>query len=318
MLTNLTKSNDSASTRCGTDTAPGPTVSDGSRPYLGHGVGLRVPHYEHALQCGLDVDWVECITENFFGGGGRPMAVLERLRRDMPIVFHGVSLGVASVTEPSKSYLDRVSALVDRFEPAWVSDHACWTHHGGKHSHDLLPVPYTEECLQLVTRNVLRVQERLRRPLVLENVSSYVAYRVSEMAEWEFLSELVRRSGCKLLLDVNNVLVSGVNHDFDPHQFIEGVPADTVWQLHLANHTNRGHYRFDSHEGPVPEAVWNLYAHALEHLGRVSTLVEWDEGIGEWEELRAQQRRAKAVEAQWERGGGCSEQRHPESTRASQ
>jgi uncharacterized protein (UPF0276 family) len=263
-----------------------------------------VPHYERALNEGLDVDWVECISENYFGGGGRPLAVLERLRRDMPLVFHGVSLGIGSVSGPSSSTLDRLAALIARFEPAWVSDHLCWTHHAGKHSHDLLPLPYTEESLRLVTLHVQRVQEQLARPLVLENVSSYVAYRVSQMNEWEFLSELSERSGCKLLVDLNNVVVNAANHGFDPKQYIDALPASAVWQLHLANHADRGHYRFDSHKGRVPEAVWQLYLYALQRWGEVSTLVEWDEAIPEWDVLRAEQRRAAEIEADWQRSRG--------------
>ncbi len=269
------------------------------RPYLGHGVGLRVPHYELALNEGLDVDWVECITENYLGGGGRPRAVLERLRRDMPLVFHGVSMGIGSVEGPSDSYLTRIRELFDIFEPAWVSDHLCWTHHGGKHSHDLLPLPYTEEALELVSAHVARVQDVLARPLILENVSSYLTYQTSTLEEWEFLTELVRRTGCRLLLDLNNVIVSAENHGFSAMDFVHGVPIDAVWQFHLANHTHFGHYRFDSHKGAVPEEVWRLYDAVLPHFGRVSTLVEWDEDIPTWEVLRAQQREAARRERRW-------------------
>jgi uncharacterized protein (UPF0276 family) len=254
------------------------------------------------LHDGLDVDWVECITENYFGGGGRPAAVLARLRKDMPLVLHGVSMGIGSVTGPSSDYLARLCALVERFEPAWVSDHLCWTNWAGKHSHDLLPLPYTEECLRLVISHVQHVQDQLGRPLVLENVSSYVGYRVSEMSEWEFLCELVQRSGCKLLLDLNNVVVSAANHGFDAQQYIDALPAEAIWQVHLANHTDRGHYRFDSHAGNVPEIVWRLYAYALGRLGKISTLIEWDEAIPEWEVLREERFRAARIEAEWLRG----------------
>lgn len=263
-----------------------------TRPYLGHGVGLRVPHYQQALEQGLDVDWVECISENFFGGGGRPRAVLRRLRRDMPIVFHGVSMGIGSPDGPSDEYLRKLAELVQEFEPAWLSDHLCWTHLNGQHSHDLLPLPYTEEALAVVCRNLDRVQTRLGRPLVLENVSSYVAFNHSSMSEWKFLSELAKRSGCKLLLDINNVVVSATNHEFDPRAFVDGVPSDAVWQFHLANHESRRHYKFDSHIGRVPAEVWQLYEYAVSKLGRVSTLVEWDDEIPDWEVLRDQQREA--------------------------
>ncbi len=278
-------------------TNPGPASF--GRPYLGHGVGLRVPHYDLALSTGLDVDWVECITENYLGGGGRPRAVLERLRKDMPLVFHGVSMGIGSVQGPSDHYLSQIKELFQLFEPAWVSDHLCWTHHAGNHSHDLLPLPYTDEALQIVTTNVHRVQDCLGRPLVMENVSSYLTYRNSTMSEWDFLAELVHGTGCKLLLDLNNVIVSAENHGFSPTQFVEALPQDAVWQFHLANHTNYGHYRLDSHKGAVPNEVWQLYEAVLPRFGRVSTLVEWDEDIPEWEVLRADQRHAARIEAAW-------------------
>lgn len=272
-----------------------PTIAT-DRPYLGHGVGLRVPHYARALREGLAVDWVEAISENFFGGGGRPAAVLDALRPDMPVVFHGVGMGIASPQPPSDDYLERVRRLCERWEPAWISDHLCWTHFGGHHSHDLLPVPYTEAALARIARHVDHVQSSLGRVLVLENVSSYVAYAQSEMPEWEFIVELVRRTGCKLLLDLNNVIVSAFNHGFDPHEFVDAMPVDGVWQFHLANHTQREGYKFDDHRGPVPDAVWELYQHALGRFGRVSTLVEWDEDVPEFETLAAQSERAARIE----------------------
>ena len=264
-------------------------------PFLGHGVGLRVPHYARALEGGLDVDWVELITENFFGEGGRPRAVLEALRRaDLPLVFHGVSMSIGSLSGPSADYLARLKALADAFEPAWISDHLCWTSFEGHYSHDLLPLPYTEEALALVTANVSRVQEALGRALLLENVSSYVGFELSEMPEWEFVSELSRRSGCFILLDLNNIIVSAHNHGFSPEQYLEGVPRDRVRQFHLANHSHTATHKFDDHRGAVPACVWELYARALERFGPVSSLVEWDEEVPSWDTLRAEQRKARA------------------------
>jgi uncharacterized protein (UPF0276 family) len=263
-----------------------------SFPFLGHGVGLRVPHYARALESGLDVDWVEVITENFFGGGGRPRAVLERLRRDLPLVFHGVSLGIGDVHGPSSDYLERVSELCRSFEPAWVSDHLCWTSLGGHHSHDLLPLPYTEECLGVVVAAVERAQTALGRPLLLENVSSYVGFAASQMPEWEFLSEVARRSGCSILLDLNNVLVSAHNHGFSPADYLAGAAPDKIVQFHLANHSDLPGLKFDDHRGAVPDAVWALYEQALARFGPVSSLVEWDEDVPAWEVLRAEQRSA--------------------------
>jgi uncharacterized protein (UPF0276 family) len=253
-----------------------------SFPRLGHGVGLRLPHYERALAGGLEVDWIEVVSENFFGAGGRPRAVLAAVRRERPLVFHGVSLGVGSLAPPDTAYLARLRELCDEMEPAWVSDHVCWTRLDDRYAHELLPLPLTEEALAVTVENTLRAQEALRRPLVLENVSSYVTYAASEMSEWEFLSELARRSGCSLLLDLNNVLVSACNHGFDPEQYLAGLPPERVVQFHLANHTRRDGYRFDDHRGPVPPEVWALFEAACRRFGAVSSLVEWDEDIPAW------------------------------------
>ena len=273
---------------------------------LGHGVGLRLRHYDRALagDVGRDVDWVEVVSENFFGPqggapGGRPRAVLERIRADRPVVLHGVSLGPGSVDPPSPRYLSTLRALCDWIEPAWVSDHLCWGAAGGHHAHELLPLPYTEEALRIVVEHVERAQEVLGRRLLLENVSSYVSYAASTMPEHEFLMEVARRADCLVLLDVNNVVVSGCNHGFDPHEYVDGIDPARVWQLHLANHSDRGTHRFDDHRGPVPAEVWSLYEHALRRLGPVSTLIEWDQEVPPWEELVAQrdeaERRAVAV-----------------------
>ncbi|MEY2931242.1 MAG: hypothetical protein RL033_1991, partial [Pseudomonadota bacterium] len=209
------------------------------------------------------------------------------------------SLGVGSAGPPVQRYLAQLRELVETYEPAWVSDHLCWGHHfagegSGVFSHDLLPLPYTEEALAHVVQNVQRVQEALRRPILLENVSSYLSYAHSQLTEWEFLAEVSQRSGCLLLLDLNNILVSAHNHGFSPEQYLAGVPADRIQQLHLANHSQLPTHKFDDHRGPVPEAVWQLYEAAWRRFGPVSSLVEWDEDVPPWEELRAQQREAAA------------------------
>lgn len=262
---------------------------------LGHGVGLRVPHYPRALAGELDVDWVEVISENFFGGGGRPRAVLQAIReRGIPLVFHGVSMSVGSPGAPTPEYLSRLSELVDAFEPAWVSDHLCWSCLGRHYSHDLLPLPYTEEALRVVVENVARAQDRLRQPILLENVSSYVAFRASQMPEWEFLSEVAARSGCFILFDLNNIIVSAHNHGYAPEQYLAGVAPEKVKQFHLANHSDAPTHKFDDHRGAVPDVVWRLYEEALRRFGPVPSLVEWDEDVPSWETLRAEQRQAKA------------------------
>jgi uncharacterized protein (UPF0276 family) len=280
------------------------------RSFLGHGVGLRVPHYERALSGGLDVDWIEVISENFFGGGGRPHAVLERIRRELPLVLHGVSLGIGSADPPSAHYLRRLKELADRYQPAWVSDHLCWGQVGGVFSHELLPLPYTEEALAHVVRQLGRAQEQLQRPLLLENVSSYVRYAQSQLTEWEFLAEVACRSGCLILLDLNNVLVSAYNHGFAPEQYLAGVPGERVQQLHLANHSTRVTHKFDDHRGPVPEEVWQLAEAAWRRFGPVSSSIEWDEEVPSWERLRAEQReaarRAGCARAEAARGGVSS------------
>lgn len=277
------------------DRGPVPALTTSARPFLGHGVGLRTRHFARALVQGLDVDWVEAISENFFGAGGRPLATLDAIRRDIPVVLHGVGLGVGSPDAPDRGYLDRLQVLIDRIEPAWVSDHLCWSSVRGEHSHALLPLPYTEEALHAVAERIARVQDILGRRILIENVSSYVGFRANEIPEWEFLAALAERADCLLLLDLNNVIVSARNHGWDPQAYLAGIPGERVWQFHLANHTDRGLYKFDSHLGPVPEEVWQLYRDALRVWGPVSSLVEWDEDVPAWEELRDEQRKAAAI-----------------------
>ena len=265
-----------------------------ARPYLGHGVGLRRRHYDRALRGELDVDWVEVISENFFGEGGRPLAVLERVRSDMPVVLHGVSMGIGSPEPPPADYLRRLRRLSDRIEPAWISDHLCWGHLGGVYSHELLPLPLTEAALDRVVQRVDAVQEALGRRILLENVSSYLTFREDSIPEWEFLAEIARRADSRILLDLNNILVSAHNHGFDPDEYLRGIPGERVWQFHLARHSDRGAYRFDDHCGSVTPEVWGLFEAALRRYGPVSSIVEWDEGVPAWELLRAEQREASA------------------------
>ncbi len=266
------------------------------RRHLGHGAGIRVPHFDHALARGLAVDVVEVLSENYLAGGGRPAAVLERLRRDMPVVCHGVSLGLGSPDPPAAAHLARLRALFERIEPAWVGDHLCWGGFGGHHSHDLLPLPFTEAAISRLVDHIGRVQDALRRQLVLENVSSYVGFTASAMPEWEFVREVIERADALMLLDVNNVIVSAANFGFDPITYVEALPSDRIVQLHLANHSDRGHYKFDSHAGAVPAEVWSLYDHVARVHGPITTIVEWDEDIGDVEDLLAQRRIAVARE----------------------
>lgn len=263
-----------------------------SRRDLGHGVGLRPKHYGRVLAGPPGADWFEVISENFLVPGGRPLAVLERVRAQVPVVLHGVSLGIGSTDPLNEKYLRELRALADRVQPAWISDHLCWGSLGGRYAHDLLPLPFTAEALDHVVRRVVQVQEALGRQILLENVSSYVTYRASLMPEHEFQAEVARRADCGILLDVNNVYVSAQNHGFDAHEYLRGIPVDRVGQFHLAGLQDKGKYLLDSHDGPVIDPVWALYRAAVARFGRVSTLIEWDDRIPEYEVLLGESRRA--------------------------
>ena len=265
---------------------------------LGHGIGLRTAHFAAFLAGRPPVDWVEVVSENFMAPGGRPIAVLEKVRADLPVVLHGVSLAIGSVDPLPERYLVALRALLDRIEPALVSDHLCWGTHRGRYLHDLLPLPYTDESLAHVAARVHAVQERLGRPLLLENPSAYLAFQDSTMAEWEFLAELTRQTGCGLLLDVNNVYVSARNLGFEPTDYLRGLPADRVGYLHLAGHSDQGRYLLDSHDAAVPAPVWALHREAVRLLGRAPTLVEWDDAIPPLEVVVAERDRAAASEAE--------------------
>ena len=267
-------------------------------PFLGHGVGLRPKHFQQLWDGTARVDWFEAISENYMVAGGRPRAALERARSMAPLVLHGVSLSIGSTDPLDEAYLRALGALIARVEPAWVSDHLCSSGVGGHYAHDLLPLPYTEEALAHVVRRVVAVQERLGRQILIENVSSYLTYTHSTLAEWEFLGAVAERADCGLLLDVNNVYVSATNHGFSADAYLAGLPPDRVGQIHLAGHTDMGTYLFDTHDAPVIEPVWDLYRQALRRFGRVSTLVEWDDHIPELDVVCAEAERARAVEAE--------------------
>ena len=265
-------------------------------PHLGHGLGLRREHYAHVLREKPRVDWFEVISENFMVPGGNPRRVLREVRQHYPVVLHGVSLSIGTTDPLNLAYLDELKTLAAEVEPEWVSDHLCWGTAGGKNSHDLLPLPYTEEALAHVVERVERVQERLGRRILLENVSSYLTFVESSMPEWEFLSEVSRRADCGILLDVNNIYVSAHNHGFDPLTYLDGIPGERVGQLHLAGHSEIGELLLDTHDHAVPDRVWDVYRAFLERHGPRPTLVEWDAHIPEWDELVAQSRRAAEIE----------------------
>lgn len=261
----------------------------------GYGLGLRPEHYrELAEGAAPGVEWLEILTENYLVPGGKPLAFLDRIRARYPVVMHGVSLSIAGTDALDEDYLRAVEALADRVEPAWISDHLCWTGVGGTNLHDLLPIPFTSRALAHVAERVSRVQERLRRPLLLENVSSYARFAGDQMTEWEFLAALVKRSGCELLLDVNNVYVNAVNHGFDAWRYINGLPRAAVRQIHLAGHTRDGEYLVDTHDAPVCDAVWELYEHSVACFGPVPAMIERDDHIPPLAELVAELDTARA------------------------
>ena len=273
------------------------TDSPARRPFLGFGLGLRPEHYLEVLEGRPAVDWFEIISENYLVDGGKPLHYLDRIREHYPMVMHGVSLSIGSSDPLDPEYLAGLKRLAGRVEPAWVSDHLCWTGVGGRNLHDLLPLPYTEEAIAHVAERVGRVQDYLGRQILLENVSSYVTYTDSRVPEWEFLSAVAERADCRILLDVNNVYVSAHNHQFDPLEYLDGVPRERVWQIHLAGHSHNGPLIIDTHDHPVPDPVWELYVEAVARLGPVSTMIERDDDIPPLDVLLDELARARSVAA---------------------
>ncbi|HVU51514.1 MAG TPA: DUF692 domain-containing protein [Polyangia bacterium] len=267
-------------------------------PALGHGIGLRAEHYAAVLSNPPPVDWFEVISDNFMVPGGNPRRVLRAVRERWPVVLHGVSLSLGGTDPLDARYLDELAALAREVEPAIVSDHLCWGGHGGAYAHDLLPLPFTEEALAHVAERVLRVQDRLKRRILVENVSSYVAFTQSTMAEQEFLAALAERADCGLLLDVNNVFVSAHNHGFDARAFIDAIPIGRVGQFHLAGHSTLGALLLDTHDHPVRDEVWALYRQAVARFGAAPTLVEWDDKLPPLARVVEESLRAKAVAAE--------------------
>jgi len=268
------------------------------RPSIqGFGLGLRPEHYRDFIDRRPAVDWMEVISENYLVPGGKPLHHLDAIRRDYPMVMHGVSLSIGGTDPLDLGYLRELKALADRIQPGWISDHLCWTGVNHQNLHDLLPLPYTEAALRHLGDRVSQVQDTLGRRLVLENVSSYVSFAADEMSEAEFIVELLKRADCQLLLDVNNVYVSSVNHGFDPEAFIDAMPADRVVQIHLAGHQNHGDHLIDTHDAPVCDAVWALYRHTVQRLGAVPTMIERDDHIPPLDELLAELAQARSVAA---------------------
>lgn len=265
-----------------------------SLPNLGIGLGLRTVHYTHILEQSPDVEWFEILSENYMQTAGRPLYYLDRIAERYPVVMHGVSMSIGSTDPLDFEYLKELRALRDRTGARWLSDHLCWTGAAGKNTHDLLPLPYTEESLRHVADRVRRVQDFLGAPIALENASSYLEYEGSTMKEWEFLAELAKLSDCALLLDVNNVYVSAKNHGYSPSDYMNAVPYDRVVQIHVAGHTDNGTHVIDTHIGPVIDPVWELAAEAYARASGASVLLEWDAEIPSFEQTYAEALRARA------------------------
>jgi uncharacterized protein (UPF0276 family) len=274
--------------------------------YLGFGLGLRIPHYEAILEACPAVDWFEVLSENYMVPGGKPLYYLDRIRERYPVVMHGVSMSIGSSDPLNLEYLSALKRLADRIQPKWISDHLCWTGVEGVNLHDLMPLPYTEDALKHVASRVEQVQDFLGRRILLENVSSYVSYKQSEMPEWEFLRELAERADCLILLDINNIYVSSYNHGFDPLDYLNGIAVDRVQQFHLAGHRNLGDYIIDTHDEAVIDPVWDLYARAVKRFGPISTMIERDDNIPPLDELLAELAYARNIAQQVNRGAAVA------------
>ena len=265
--------------------------------YLGFGLGLRTEHYNDILESKPPIDWFEALSENYMIPGGKPLDYLDKIRANYPVVMHGVSLSIGSTADVDYNYLRDLKKLASRIEPAWISDHLCWTGVHGQNIHDLLPLPYTEETVKHVAERVKIVQDYLGRQILLENVSSYASYIDSNMAEWEFITQIAESADCLLLLDVNNIYVSSYNHQFDAKAFIDGVPAKRIQQIHLAGHNNHGDYIIDTHDAPIIDPVWDLYEYAIARFGQVSTMIERDDKMPALEVLVEELAIARTISA---------------------
>lgn len=269
-------------------------------PSPGFGLGLRTDHYTEILAstpAASGVDWFEILSENYLSGGGQPLAMLDQIRRDYPMVMHGVSMSIGTPEGPSDAYLRALRTLIERVQPLWVSDHLCWTGTQGKNLHDLFPLPYTDEAIDTVVANVRRVQDVLGRRILLENVSSYLSFNADTCTEWDFVAAVAERADSLILLDVNNIYVSSVNHGFDPRDYLRALPVARVQQIHLAGHSRQGASVIDTHDQPVADPVWALYADAVRRFGDVATMIERDDNIPPLPELVAELRHARAVSA---------------------
>lgn len=265
------------------------------KPFIGFGLGLRTQHYDDILSKQPSVDWFEIITENYLVPGGKPLYYLRQIAERYPLVMHGVSLSIGSKDPLDFAYLEQVKSLSKSINALWISDHLCWTGVQGKNSHDLLPLPYTEEAIKHVANRITQVQDFLGESILIENVSSYLTYQQSACTEWEFLTTIIQQTGCHILLDINNVYVSSVNHEFNPLDYLYGIPKDAVAQFHLAGHSNMGDYIIDTHDHPIIDPVWDLYSKATAYFGQISTMIERDDNIPPLPELLTELDKARQL-----------------------
>ena len=265
------------------------------KPYLGFGLGLRTEHFQDVIDSEPEVDWFEIISENFMVKGGKPKYYLHKIRERYPMVMHGVSLSIGTTDPINFDYLRNLKTLANEVQPEWLSDHLCWTQHGGINSHDLLPLPYTEEALEHVSSRISATQDFLGQQILIENVSSYLTYNDSSISEWEFLSAVAEKADCLILLDLNNIYVSARNHGFNAEDYLNGIDPARVQQFHLAGHTDYGDYVIDTHDHDVVHSVWDLYAKAIERFGQVSTMIERDDNIPPLADLVTELNMARAI-----------------------
>ncbi|HTM63427.1 MAG TPA: DUF692 domain-containing protein [Gammaproteobacteria bacterium] len=268
-----------------------------SRPNLGFGLGLRTEHYQDILANRPDVDWFEIITENYLIPGGKPHYYLDSIREHYPMVMHGVSMSIGSSDPLDMTYMQQVKNLAAKIKPEWISDHLCFTGIHGKNTHDLLPLPYTDECVMHLANKIQQAQDFLGQRILIENVSSYITYHQSQMTEWEFLKNISESADCLILLDINNIYVSSINHRFDPIEYINAVPRERVWQIHLAGHSDMGNYIIDTHDDDIIDPVWELYSTALQRFGFVSTMIERDDNIPSLQKLISELQLARNIAA---------------------
>lgn len=262
---------------------------------LGFGLGLRTDHYSTILDTHPPIDWFEILSENYMIPGGKPLYFLDQIRAHYPMVMHGVSLSIGSTDPLNWDYLKQLKDLSNRIQPAWISDHLCWTGINKQNIHDLLPLPYTTEAIQHIVQRVKTIQDFLGQQILLENVSSYITFKNSELSEWDFLSTIAIEADCKILLDINNIYVSSFNHGFNPLEYLKGIPCDRVQQFHLAGHTHNTDHIIDTHDAPIVEPVWQLYAAAVKRFGQVATMIERDDNIPPLDELLTELDHARTI-----------------------